>query len=37
VFYRIEEDIADLTKVKITLIGEKRGNTILVEGEEVRL
>jgi hypothetical protein len=37
IFYRIEEDTAHLSKVKITLIGEKRGNTLVVEGEEVRL
>jgi hypothetical protein len=37
VFYRIEENTTTLTKVKITLIGEKRGNTLVVEGKEVRL
>ena len=37
VFYRIEEETADFTKLKITLIGEKRAHALVVEGEEIRL
>lgn len=37
IFYRVEEYTRERAKVKITLIGEKRGNKLIVEGKEFQL
>ena len=37
IFYRIEQIFSSDSKTKITLIGEKRGNSLIVEGKEIQL
>lgn len=37
IFYRVEEYTRERAKTKITLIGEKKGNKLIVEGKEFQL
>lgn len=37
VFYRIEHNTVNNIKIKITVVGEKQGNKLMIEGKEILL